>query len=158
MVMSAPHDDSTGFRGSDLYAMGWQVSNYRGEIMYWHTGGLPGMASLMLYLPNLQWGTVLMANSGDGSVLQVLFHLVDDKLGIPLDERFDWGPGLELKYLLALETLKNAGAILFPRTPKGKDAIPLPLSIQAYTGVCHPMSCSFISPHLADDMFLTDIH
>ena len=143
IVNSAPHVDQTGFRGSDSYALGWQVNNYRGEEMYWHTGGLPGMVTLMLYLPRLQWGTIMMANGGDGSALMILmFRLLDEKLDIPADSRYDWVPFMELRQLLASETLKNAEAVMYPKAPKGKDALPLPLPIEAYSGVSNASNAS----------------
>ena len=137
MVSGPVMDGTTGFRGSDAYAFGWEVSNYRGEVMNWHTGGLPGFVSIMLYFPRLQWGLTMMANNGDGSALQVLsFKLIDDKLGIPDEERFDWNLTLELNHLLVLENLRNGEDILYPNAPKGKHAVPLSLPLESYAGVC----------------------
>ncbi|MCJ1461124.1 hypothetical protein MMC28_011506, partial [Mycoblastus sanguinarius] len=135
MVSGPVMDGTTGFRGSDAYAFGWEVSNYRGEVMNWHTGGLPGFVSIMLYFPRLQWGLTMMANNGDGSALQVLsFKLIDDKLGIPDEERFDWNLTLELNHLLVLENLRNGEDILYPNAPKGKHAVPLSLPLESYAG------------------------
>jgi len=113
------------------------VTNYSGEIMHWHTGGLPGMVSIMLYFPRLQWGMTMMANGGDGSAQQVLvFELIDEMMGVKEGQRFDWAPTLDLRNELALETLKNAEALLYPKTPKGKDKLPLALPLEFYAGVC----------------------
>lgn len=136
-IITGPvNDELTGFRGSNSYALGWEVSNYRGEVMMWHTGGLPGFVSVMMYFPRLQWGLTMMANGGDGSLQQVLiFKLIDDILEIPEEDRFDWAPVLELDHLLTLETLQSAKDIMYPNAPKGEDCIPLSLPLESYAGV-----------------------
>ena len=131
--------ETTGFRGSSAYALGWEVSNYRGEDLIWHSGGLPGYSTIMMYFPRMQWGVTMMANGGQGGAggaIQVLvFKLIDDMLGIPEQEQFDWAPTLELIEVLVIETLKKARDILCPNAPKEKDAIALSLPLESYTGV-----------------------
>jgi CubicO group peptidase (beta-lactamase class C family) len=46
--------EPTGFRGSHIYALGLAISNYRGEVMIWHSGGLPGFGTVMAFLPRLE--------------------------------------------------------------------------------------------------------
>ena len=128
--------EPTGFRGFSAYALGWEVSNYRGEELIWHTGGLPGYSTVMMYFPRLQWGVTMMANGGQGGAIQVLvFKLIDDMLGIPEQEQFDWAPALELNERLLIEILKKARYLLYPKAPEEKDAIPLSLPLESYTGV-----------------------
>lgn len=135
-IITSAISSATGFRGADAYALGWDVANYRGEEMQWHTGGLPGFVTIMLYFPRLQWGMVMMGNGGWGNAqLVLMFEMIDEMMGVPVGERFDWVPGLEAQEAMALERLKNAEELLFPDAPKGKDAIPLPLPLEAYTGV-----------------------
>lgn len=147
MISSPPMDGSTGMRGADTYALGWEVTNYRGEFMHWHTGSLPGMVSAMIYFPRLQWGVTLMTNGDGGNALLVLiYRMLDDMLGVPDQERSNWELTLALRNAIALETLRNAEDVLYPNAPKGKDKMPLPLPLEAYTGVCpsslHPLSTS----------------
>lgn len=129
-------EGSTGFRGSSAYALGWEVSNYRGEDMLWHTGGLPGFSTVMTYFPRLQWGITMMANGGQGAAIQVLlFKLIDDMLGVPEQERFDWVPMAEQIEKLEMVILKNARQLLYPKAPKEEDSIPLSLPLESYAGV-----------------------
>lgn len=129
-------EEPPGFRGSDAYALGWEISNYRGEVLIWHSGALPGFSSIMMYFPRLQWGITMMANGGSGGAIQMLiFKLIDDMLGTPEQERFDWAPGMERNELLRLETLKNAKQALYPNAPKRRDSIPLSLPLESYAGV-----------------------
>lgn len=135
--ISGPFQESpTGFRGSENYALGWEISNYRGEVMIWHTGGLPGFTTIMMYFPRLQWDLTMMANGGTGGAIQVLvFKMIDDMLGVPERSRYDWVPTLELQELSNLETLKNARHFLYPNAPKHEDSIPLSLPLESYAGV-----------------------
>ena len=129
-------DRLAGFRGVGAYALGWQVSNYRGEEMIWHTGGLPGFSTIMMYFPRLQWGLAMMANGGTGGAIQVLvFNLIDDMLDIPKEERYDWAPSLEQMEQRALEKSKNARTVMYPNAPKEEDSIPLSLPLESYAGV-----------------------
>ena len=149
-IISGPvTDEPTGFRGSEAYALGWSVSNYRGEVLMWHTGGLSGFSSVMMYFPRLQWGITMMANGGQGAAIQILlFKLIDDMLGIPEQARFDWAPLMELNETLELETLKNARNLLFPNAPEEKDSIPLSLPLESYAGVRLHLDHSFTPPYL----------
>ena len=131
-----------GFRGSDGYALGWFVSNYRGEVLMYHPGGLPGFATMMAYLPRMQKGVVMMSNSVEGGSvahLILLFSLLDDVLDIPDDQRHDWESETENKLQGGINFLKHASDALYPNTPKGDDTIKLALPLDAYTGLYwHP--------------------
>lgn len=132
----SPTDPATGFRELDQYALGWDTSNYRGEVMHWHSGGVPGFATIMLYFPRLKWGLNMMTNGGEGeTILSLTFEMLDDKLGVPEEDRYDWDQASEKRHLQGLEMLKHAEELLYPSAPKAKDAIPLPLPLDAYAGV-----------------------
>ena len=136
IISGAIMEGDSGFRGSDACALGWEVSNYRGEVMMWHTGGLPGFTSIMMYFPRLQWGVTMMTNGGEGGAIQVLiFKLIDDMMGVSEQERVDWAPMMELHASVKLEKLKNAKRLLYPKAPEEKDSIPLSLPLESYAGV-----------------------
>ena len=130
--------EHSGFRGVDGYSLGWMISNYRGELVMWHAGGLPGFATMMAYVPQRHWGFTIMANSGVGGVTarQILFfRLLDDLTGTPEIERVPWGAVVERDLQKARETLKNPIKSLYPDAPLGDNAIPLTLPLGHYTGV-----------------------
>lgn len=80
-----------------LYALGWVVDHYRGEKIIWHGGGWTGFGSVMAFLPERQWGFTLMGNTlGTSNWVQVVLYsrLLDDLLGVPLEERIDWSSRL----------------------------------------------------------------
>jgi CubicO group peptidase (beta-lactamase class C family) len=45
------------------YALGWQVFDYRGHLMMWHSGNADGMPSYMAVLPKEKLGVIVMSNS-----------------------------------------------------------------------------------------------
>lgn len=81
------------FTGPRQYALGWRMGIYRGQQFYEHSGGMLGFGAELLIFPDIGFAVVALANTGgtSNSVDQRLaFHLVDEKLNIPLEERFDW--------------------------------------------------------------------
>ena len=127
-----------GFRGAYGYALGWVVSNYRGELMIWHNGHVDGFATMMAYLPRRQWGFTIMANSGTSGAAahQILsYRLLDDFLETPERERCDWAAVIEQDFKRAEEALKNPARSVYPDAPVGDKVIPLTLPISRYTGV-----------------------
>lgn len=137
-LLDPSHIRHAGFRGVDGYALGWFISNYRGEVMVWHNGCLDGFATMMAYLPRKQWGFTIMANSGHGGVAtnQILsYNLLDDVLGIPKSERLSWNAVIERDFQRAAEPLKNPAKHLYPEAPVGDKAIPLSLPLSDYSGV-----------------------
>lgn len=127
-----------GFRGVDGYALGWIISNYRGEVMIWHNGVLGGFATMMAYLPQRKWGFAIMANSGEGGTTahQTLsYKLLDDLLTTPQSERVSWSAVIDRVLQQATETLKSPIKHLYPNAPLGDNAIPLTLPLNHYAGV-----------------------
>ena len=127
-----------GFRGVHGYALGWFISNYRGEDMIWHPGGLSGFATMMAYLPRRQWGFTILTNAGESGVTahQILsYELLDNLLRTPEDERLSWSTVTDRVLQEATEALKNATKRLYPDSPLGDDAIPLTLPLSHYAGV-----------------------
>ena len=51
------------FRGTSLYSLGWFISTYRGEMVIWYTGSLPGFSTFVCFIPNREWGVVIMGNT-----------------------------------------------------------------------------------------------
>ncbi|KAL8836615.1 MAG: hypothetical protein Q9170_002838 [Blastenia crenularia] len=130
-----------GFTGTSTYALGWNVENYRGEPLISHTGGTPGFGAIIGYLPQRKYGIVMMGNTAESSsiVENILFHrLLDDYLGIKEEERGDVAAVFE-KLIFAPKRKQLADPIkaLYPHSPTGRDAIPLSLPLENYTGVYH---------------------
>ena len=73
-----------GYYGA--YCMGWQVYDYRGKRMVWHTGAGDGQAAWMALLPESRLGVVILSNSWKGGAAlnnAILSRIVDHYLGLP---------------------------------------------------------------------------
>jgi CubicO group peptidase (beta-lactamase class C family) len=67
------------------YGLGWQVMDYRGEPLVWHTGGADGMPSYMGILPRQKLGVVVMMNTWGADHLHgaLANRIIDTFLGAP---------------------------------------------------------------------------
>ncbi|MDP2138201.1 MAG: serine hydrolase [Candidatus Didemnitutus sp.] len=69
------------FRG---YALGWEITDFRGQRLVTHTGGWPGQVSRTTLVPDLKLGIVVLTNQEVGAAFQaVTMHLLDAFLGAP---------------------------------------------------------------------------
>jgi CubicO group peptidase (beta-lactamase class C family) len=62
------------------YALGWGVWSYRGHSMVWHTGGIDGFISCTSYMPNDDFGVIVLTNLGENSWATVVAMNVYDRL------------------------------------------------------------------------------
>jgi CubicO group peptidase (beta-lactamase class C family) len=70
------------------YGLGWFVSDYRGQKVVSHSGGLTGMISLQTLLPDVGLGVIVLTNyAPDAPTSAITYRIVDAFLGQP--ER-DW--------------------------------------------------------------------
>jgi CubicO group peptidase (beta-lactamase class C family) len=67
------------------YAMGWNVMDYRGHPMLWHSGNADGQPSIMAILPHDHVGAVVMVNTWGAGLLHTLLlnRILDEYLGYP---------------------------------------------------------------------------
>ncbi|KAH7389751.1 beta-lactamase/transpeptidase-like protein [Pyrenochaeta sp. MPI-SDFR-AT-0127] len=80
------------FYSQPLYALGLIVETYRGRRVIGHDGDVTGFKAMIRYMPELDWGIVILGNS-DGAFYaeQILSHvLMDAMLNVPENERVDW--------------------------------------------------------------------
>ncbi|PYH98253.1 beta-lactamase/transpeptidase-like protein [Aspergillus ellipticus CBS 707.79] len=81
------------FTGPRAYALGWNTGVYRGVEFFEHTGGMNAFGAELILFPKLRYGVVALANTaGTSNYVEkaLVFHLIDEKLGVPVGERFDW--------------------------------------------------------------------
>lgn len=75
------------------YALGWRTSTYRGRREWNHSGGTDAFGAQVNMLPDQKFGVVTFANTAFSSnaVGEILaWKLIDDKMGVPREERKDW--------------------------------------------------------------------
>ncbi len=111
------------------YAMGWNVQDYRGELLVSHAGALNGFRTHVDLLPKQKAGFVIMINVGRGIALMALRNSLADMLaGKPVR---DWNP----LYLASdrkedEQTAKDREARMAKRTPNTTPTLP----VSAYAG------------------------
>ncbi|NUO77526.1 MAG: serine hydrolase [Lysobacter sp.] len=70
------------------YGEGWQLSDYRGRKLVWHTGGWPGMVSRVTLVPEHKLGIVVLTSAElPGAFQAVTLRALDAYLDAP---RTDW--------------------------------------------------------------------
>ena len=70
------------------YGEGWQMSDYQGHRLVWHTGGWPGMVSRLTLVPEQHLGVIVLTNQESGAAFNaVTLRVLDAYLGTPAN---DW--------------------------------------------------------------------
>jgi hypothetical protein len=71
------------------YGLGWNISDIKGKIIIQHTGGLPGMLSRTILVPELNLGIIVLTNSAPGGYgyYSISETILDSYMGI---EQKDW--------------------------------------------------------------------
>jgi len=106
------------------YGEGWQLSDYRGRKLVWHTGGWPGMVSRLTLVPEHKLGVVVLTSAEVGSAFNaVTMRVLDAYLGGPST---DWTAA----YAAALAKAKGKAddswqKHLAARDAKSKPSLPL---------------------------------
>ena len=106
------------------YALGWNVSDYRGHKMVHHTGGLAGMVTRLTMIPEMQLGVVVLTNQEAGSAFNaVTYTVLDHYMGAA---GTDWVEALaaaqKKREAAAADTILKAGA---KRDANSKPSLPL---------------------------------
>jgi CubicO group peptidase (beta-lactamase class C family) len=66
-----------------LYGLGWDLRDYRGRKLVTHTGGLDGMTSRTLLVPEARLGVVVVTNGESPLSTAVAWHVLDRYLNAP---------------------------------------------------------------------------
>lgn len=62
------------------YGQGWQLSDYAGHKLVWHTGGWPGQVSRLTLVPQRKLGVVVLTNAEVGHAFHALTYAALDML------------------------------------------------------------------------------
>ncbi|OKL62779.1 hypothetical protein UA08_01859 [Talaromyces atroroseus] len=151
------------YTGPMAYALGWSTGVYQGYQFYEHTGGMNAFGAELILFPDLQYSVALLANTASTSnfaAKKIAFHLIDEKLGVPVEQRFDW----DRYYTTHLEKLKekaeNSVQYLYPSLPS--PTLPATLPLSAYAGTYYHPGYQTVTVYLdesnvlrADRSFIT---
>ncbi|RYP75863.1 hypothetical protein DL771_002127 [Monosporascus sp. 5C6A] len=126
MVM--PPDSRKGFDAPMAYALGWMASTYKGHRVYTHGGGMEAYGVEVFFFPDLDYGLVTMGNTAitSNAVGQLMaWKLINDKLGVPEEERPDWEGFTKKSFDKMLAAADGAVDRLYP----GRADPPLPRAL-----------------------------
>lgn len=87
------------------YGLGWNLSDIKGNLSVSHTGGLPGMLSIVTMIPDLNLGIIILTNTEDGGAgvfSSVSQTIIDSYLGL---NNFGWVD----KYAAYMQSQKSGG-------------------------------------------------
>ena len=111
------------------YGMGWQIMDYRGHPMLWHTGGGDGQIAFMALLPRDRLGVVVLVNTWSAPLVHaaLINRIFDAYLGY---EPRDWA-GEALARVPAMVSAQDSAmrAMVAMRT-----TVPPPLPLERYAG------------------------
>ena len=62
------------------YGQGWQLSDYAGERLVWHTGGWPGQVSRLTLVPGQSLGVVVLTNAEIGHAFHAITYAALDMM------------------------------------------------------------------------------
>jgi hypothetical protein len=92
------------------YALGWQIQDYRGTQIVWHSGAVLGFKTVVVLIPDRNVGFSIELNSEDGELPRgLMLELLDHYLGLkpePWGERY-----IAYKKQLIAGALKTLGGV-----------------------------------------------
>ncbi|KAJ9300888.1 hypothetical protein DTO271G3_2052 [Paecilomyces variotii] len=127
------------FQSPELYGLGWSLRTYGGQMLVSHDGAQYGYGASVVLLPSRKFGLAILGNCMVGTIAAadiLAYHLIDEELGIPVQERFDWGSRADAM-INQTHLPDNIISLLYPTVPD--PPLPNPLKLSAYEGVySHP--------------------
>jgi CubicO group peptidase (beta-lactamase class C family) len=106
------------------YALGWEVRDYGGAKIIWHSGGIFGFVTVVVLIPEKNVGFAITQNSEDGQArFGLMYELLDHYLGRPAK---DWP-----KIFTEVRQKRFAAAVAAVKTQaaapvESKPTLPLP--------------------------------
>jgi hypothetical protein len=155
-IIHEDEEDKLPFYSQPLYAFGWVVESYRGRKVIGHDGDVTGFKSSMRYMPEYEWGIVILTNSDDGdNVAEVLcYHLIDELLRVSSTERVDWLALQRERY-----TKSQKGDNEDENSPERSDQLlPTSVSLEHLTGKYHNAGYHELVLQIIDDKLQADCH
>jgi CubicO group peptidase (beta-lactamase class C family) len=114
------------------YALGWSVSEYRGEMIVSHAGGVPGMVTLFTIVPERHVAFALFTNAEEpGALSSMQFRLLDHYLGLKSP---DWIAAVDATFRARLEKAKEQLAASKEEGGEQQGSKGPSLSIEKYAG------------------------
>jgi CubicO group peptidase (beta-lactamase class C family) len=113
------------------YGLGWSIHDFHGYKVVTHSGGLDGMISRVVMVPEKKLGFVILTNNINGATSWLSYELLDRYLNTGSN---DWSAqGLKLQKRYEEREEKHKEEIEASRIPNTSPSLPM----EAYTGTYH---------------------
>ncbi len=142
---------NAGASHMQLYALGWNITDFEGTLMVSHSGGAPGVTSNFILLPEKNIGIFASSNDYRGTASTFTTQIADDLLG---GRQFDYiaASGERFAKSIAEAQAALAGAVSPPA-----DAAAPSLPLAAYTGVYRDAWYGDVTISLKDGKLFIDM-
>ncbi|KAF2148723.1 beta-lactamase/transpeptidase-like protein [Myriangium duriaei CBS 260.36] len=100
--------------GPIWYGLGLMGGTYRGHNLYFHGGAIGGYFSKVAFIPDMDWGFVIMQNAPNACLEVVAQRLIDDFLKTPIDDRKDVNAAYWREWGEKVRKIKGQPDELFP--------------------------------------------
>ncbi|MCT4581597.1 MAG: serine hydrolase [Flavobacteriales bacterium] len=116
----------------DAYGLGVEMMDYKGYQIFMHGGGADGMISRTVFVPELDFGFVILTNNSNSLPYALMYTILDEYIGV--DKKHDWADMfLEFKTSREDRTKRLDYANEQKRVPNTTTTLPL----EKYTGMYH---------------------
>lgn len=153
-IMPVAADEEIPFHSDPLYALGLIKDSYRGHTVIGHDGSISGFKSKISYMPEYDWGLVIMGNS-DGAYYanQILnYILMDEVLEVPVADRVDWASFFRDQYERdEVEDEKEDPELTRPERPE-----PLGVPLESLAGTYHDAGYKDLVLEMKDGKLVAD--
>lgn len=115
------------------YGLGWGIKDINGYTMFSHTGGLPGMLSHTILIPELNFGMVVLTNSSPGgySFVTVANEIIESYTGVEGRDWVKWAEDrIKTDETTADSVLKSVWDVVAKANTKS-------IKVQNYVGTYH---------------------
>ncbi|KAF7561463.1 hypothetical protein G7046_g2680 [Stylonectria norvegica] len=124
------------FTGPIYYGFGWFGSVFQDEPVWWHSGLVDSMMSIMIMIPSREFGFVIMLNSeGTPALDSIIAKTLYDYFDVEQDRRVDLEANWNQSIVDFGDRLGNCSARLHPSVPK--PPLPVPLPLESFIGSYH---------------------
>jgi CubicO group peptidase (beta-lactamase class C family) len=135
------------------YGLGWFQLDYRGRMVQFHTGSLPGLTALAGLVPDSHFGIYIFGNLDHAELRHALLYKAID-LWCFQDNGRDWNGEIFPLYTRINDSIKNAGQEERKnRIPGTQPSHPLP----AYTGRFESPEVTIATIRLQDGQLVIDL-
>ncbi|KAJ4246600.1 hypothetical protein NW762_013542 [Fusarium torreyae] len=131
-VLKQPHmvvvEADRLFTGPLYYGFGWFSSVFQDEQVWWHSGLVNSMMSIMLMVPSRNFGYVIIMNGETTPALDsIIAKTLYDFFDVPEEKRHDLEAGWRQAYAERDERLGNCSTRLYPAFSSIAASTPMPL-------------------------------